>query len=329
MVPGARVGRVGKLYSAAKDCKAEACMSDDSLEDLTTEARNRDSEHLDRMSARELVDLMCRGDREVVTAVAGEAPVVAEVVERLAERVERGGRLIYVGAGTSGRLGVLDAAECPPTFSAPPGMVVGLVAGGERALVRAVEGAEDDPELGARDLRELGVAPDDTVVGITSSGRTPYVLGALRCARAAGALTVGLSCNRGSPVAATAELAITPVVGPEILSGSTRLKAGTATKMVLNMLSTGLMVRLGKTFGNLMVDLQASNEKLVRRARHIVREATGLDDEAAAEQLRRCRGEVKTCIVAVLRGVDAEVARRILTRAGGRVREAIETDGRG
>jgi N-acetylmuramic acid 6-phosphate etherase len=303
-------------------------MPDEPLDRLTTEARNPASTDLDRLRSLDFVALACREDRRALDAVAGEAERIAAAIDRIAERMRRGGRLVYVGAGTSGRLGVLDAAECPPTFTAPPEQVIGRIAGGERALLRAVEGAEDDAELGAADLRALRIAADDSVVGITASGRTPYVLGALAHARAVGALTIALSCNAGSTVTAAAELAITPVVGPEILSGSTRLKAGTATKLVLNMLSTGVMVRLGKTWGNLMVDLQASNAKLRDRARRIVRDATGLADAAAAEALARCGGEVKTCIVHVLGGVGVETARARLAAAGGHVRAALEAHDR-
>ena len=220
-------------------------------------------------------------DAKVVPAVASQAEAIARAVEVIAERFRAGGRLIYIGAGTSGRLGVLDASECPPTFNAPPGLVVGVIAGGPSALTRAVEGAEDHPEFAVKDLTAISLSAKDVLVGIATSGRTPYVLAAVDHARGLGAFTIGLSCNPDAEIISRAELAITPVVGPEVLSGSTRLKAGTATKLVLNILSTGAMVRLGKTYGNLMVDVRATNEKLRHRTNRIVREATGLDGVSA------------------------------------------------
>ena len=229
------------------------------LDALPTEARNPASTDLDRMSTEELVRLINAEDATVAAAVEREAPSIAAAIDVIAERMARGGRLVYVGAGTSGRLGVLDAAECPPTFNADPGQVVGLIAGGREALARAVEGAEDSAEAGAADLRAIGLGADDAVVGIAASGRTPYVLGALDHARSVGAATIAFACNAQAEARHHADLGILPEVGPEVLTGSTRMKAGTATKMVLNMLSTGAMVRLGKTWGNLMVDVQATN----------------------------------------------------------------------
>ncbi|HZL91017.1 MAG TPA: N-acetylmuramic acid 6-phosphate etherase, partial [Pirellulaceae bacterium] len=240
------------------------------------------------------------------------------------ERLKAGGRLVYLGAGTSGRLGVLDAAECPPTFSTPPELVVGLIAGGQAALTRAVEGAEDHPELAVEDLKKINFSAGDVLVGIATSGRTPYVIGGLKYARDIGAFAIGLSCNDGSALAGAADLMITPVVGPEVISGSTRLKAGTATKLVLNMLTTGTMVQLGKTYGNLMVDLKATNTKLVARTRRIVAMLTGLSEEQAEQQLARCDGELKTAVVAHKHGVSADVARQLLRRAGGQLRGALE-----
>jgi N-acetylmuramic acid 6-phosphate etherase len=232
--------------------------------------------------------------------------------------------LIYIGAGTSGRLGVLDASECPPTFNTPPGLVVGLIAGGEQALTHAVEEIEDRPALGRQDLEAAGLGEGDAVVGIATSGRTPYVLGALRYARDMGALAVALTCNRETELAALAHIAIEPVVGPEIIAGSTRLKAGTATKMVLNMLSTGAMVLLGKTYGNLMVDLRPTNTKLRERSLRIVSRVTGLDGPAATEALEAAGGEVKTAIVGALAGISPQEARRRLERWDGAVRRAVE-----
>jgi N-acetylmuramic acid 6-phosphate etherase len=262
-------------------------------------------------------------DARVIPAVASQAEAIARAVEVIAERLRDGGRLIYAGAGTSGRLGVLDATECPPTFNAPPGLVVGVIAGGPPALTQAVEGAEDHPEFAERDLHALGLGAKDVLVGIATSGRTPYVLGAVVYARRQGAFTIGLSCNTDAELIPHVDLAITPVVGPEILSGSTRLKAGTATKLVLNMLTTGAMVRLGKTFGNLMVDLRATNEKLRARTNRIVRQLTGLDHEQAASLLERCGCELKTALVSQLAAVSPEEARARLQATGGQVRRAL------
>jgi N-acetylmuramic acid 6-phosphate etherase len=290
-----------------------------------TESRNSASERIDTLSALEIVGLMNSEDAAVAGAVGREAPAIARAVELIADRLRRDGRLIYLGAGTSGRLGVLDATECPPTFSTPPGMVVGLIAGGKDALTRAVEGAEDRPELAVADLQGIGFSANDVLVGIATSGRTPYVIAGLKYAREMGAVTIGLACNAGSAVAGAAELMIVPVVGPEIISGSTRLKAGTATKMVLNMLTTGTMVLLGKTYGNLMVDLQATNTKLIARSARIMMELTGLTDVDAEERLRECNGELKTAIVAVRRAVSSSVARDMLRASGGQLRVALES----
>ena len=297
------------------------------MDHLQTEARNPASAELDDLSPLQLVRLMNAEDARVIPAVASQAEAIARAIEVTAERLRGGGRLIYIGAGTSGRLGVLDATECPPTFNAPAGLVVGIIAGGPAALTRAVEGAEDHPEYAARDLTELSLSAADVLVGIATSGRTPYVLGAVDFARGAGAFTIGLSCNSDSDLIPRVDLAITPVVGPEILSGSTRLKSGTATKLVLNMISTGAMVRLGKTFGNLMVDLRATNVKLRHRTNRIVREVTGLDRSAADELLDRCGQELKTALVAHLAGVTADEARDRLRQANGRVRSAVGRNG--
>src|SRR5262245_40194761 len=282
---------------------------------MTTEARNPASERIDTLSPLELVLLMNTEDGKVAEAVGREAVVIAQAVQAIADRLRDGGRLIYIGAGTSGRLGVLDATECPPTFSTPPEIVVGLIAGGYAALTRAVEGAEDHPEFAVADLQKIGLKPDDIVVGIATSGRTPYVIGGLKHARKVGAFAIGLACNDDSALAGSADLMITPIVGPEVISGSTRLKAGTATKLVLNMLTTGAMVLLGKTYGNLMVDLKATNTKLVIRSRRIVAELTGMSEVEAEQQLARCGGEVKTAVVAYRRGVSADEARRLLAIA--------------
>ncbi|MEX2559638.1 MAG: N-acetylmuramic acid 6-phosphate etherase, partial [Pirellulales bacterium] len=297
--------------------------NDDLAELAATEGRNPASERLDELSAIEIVRLMNAEDARVAGAVAGAADKIAEAIDAIAERLRRGGRLIYVGAGTSGRLGVLDASECPPTFDLPPGQVVGLIAGGPAALTWAAEGAEDRPELARADLAAIGLDHRDTVVGIATSGRTPYVIAGLGFARGAGAYTIAISSNYESSVAAAAHLAITVVVGPEVLSGSTRLKAGTATKMVLNMLSTGAMVRIGKAYGNLMVDMRATNSKLVARARRIVSQLTALDPEQAERLLESCGGEVKTAVVVARCAVTPEAARQRLAGAAGQLRGAL------
>lgn len=290
---------------------------------LLTEARNPNSERLDDLSARQIVALMNAEDARVVDAVGAESEAIALAIDWTAERFQRGGRLIYVGAGTSGRLGVLDASECPPTFGTRPGMVVGLIAGGSAALTRAVEGAEDDYGLGATNLRELEPSEHDLVVGIATSGRTPYVLGAVRYAKQLGITTVGVACNRPSVLGGMVDLEIAPVVGPEVLAGSTRLKAGTATKMVLNMITTGAMVRIGKTLGNRMVDLRPSNEKLRIRSRRILGELTGLDERQSAELLERSAGRLKSALVAALAAVSPEQADALLSEHGGSVRAAV------
>jgi N-acetylmuramic acid 6-phosphate etherase len=294
------------------------------FEHLTTESRNPASEELDDLSPLEIVQLINAEDAQVASTVATQAEAIAEAIDVIADRLGRGGRLIYVGAGTSGRLGVLDAVECPPTFNTNPGQVVGVIAGGHAALTRSVEGAEDLPALAIDDLKSIQVGPRDVVVGIATSGRTPYVIGALEYARSVRAFTVGLSCNRDPDLANRADLSIAPVVGPEVVSGSTRMKAGTATKMVLNMLSTGAMIRLGKTYGNLMVDLRASNSKLADRARRIVRAVTHLSDAESEKLLRACGGEVKTAIVSHCTGASSERARQLLAGNHGHLRKALQ-----
>jgi len=294
--------------------------------ELTTEARNTDSENLDELDTIELVKLINREDAKVSAAVAEQAASIAQAIDLIVDRLRDGGRLIYVGAGTSGRLGVLDAAECPPTFNADPGQVIGLIAGGHGALLHAVEGAEDSPEGGVRDLKGIGLTAADVVVGIAASGNTPYVIGALDHARSVGAGTVGFSCNRDTGVSAGAEISIAVVVGPEVLSGSTRMKAGTATKMVLNMLTTGAMVRLGKTYGNLMVDLQATNKKLEDRSIRIVILLTDLSPASAGELLASCNGELKTAIVSSRLAVSPDEARERIDAANGVLRVALQKD---
>jgi N-acetylmuramic acid 6-phosphate etherase len=292
---------------------------------LESERVNSATLDIDRMSSLEIAQAMNAEDAKVAGAVAQTLPQVGLAIDRIAARMRRGGRLIYVGAGTSGRLGALDAAECPPTFNVSPDMIVSCIAGGTFAWTEAVEDAEDRADLGESDLVALGVGPQDAVVGIAASGHTPYVLGAMSRAQASGALTIGVACNANAPLERLSEIAITPIVGPEVVTGSTRLKAGTAQKMVLNMLSTGVMILLGKTYGNLMVDVRATNTKLQRRAVDIVSSATGLDDDAAERLLAESQGEIKTAIVAHLASISLDEARRRLRASQGIVRTALDT----
>jgi N-acetylmuramic acid 6-phosphate etherase len=293
------------------------------MELTLTEERNPLTKDIDTLSTLGMLTLINAEDQKVASVVRVELPNIAAAVDAITTRMQRGGRLIYIGAGTSGRLGVLDASECPPTFGTHPELVVALIAGGPAALMESVEGAEDDQELGATEVAELAVNENDSVIGIAASGRTPYAIGGLQEARKRGALTVSIACNRPSPLEELAEIGIAPLVGPEVVSGSTRLKAGTAQKMVLNMISTAVMIRLGKTYSDLMVDVQPTNAKLRQRARRIVAEATGLDLQQATEILSACNGEVKTAIVAVLAGIAPELARARLHETGGYVRKAI------
>ncbi|MEU3977215.1 N-acetylmuramic acid 6-phosphate etherase [Streptomyces bacillaris] len=296
------------------------------LATLATEAFRPELAEIDRLSTAEIARLMNGEDATVPAAVAERLPEIAAAIDAAAERMARGGRLIYAGAGTAGRLGVLDASECPPTFNTDPSEVVGLIAGGPSAMVKAVEGAEDSKELAAADLDALKLTADDTVVGISASGRTPYAIGAVEHARAQGALTVGLSCNAGSALAAAAEHGLEIVTGPELLTGSTRLKAGTAQKLVLNMISTITMIRLGKTYGNLMVDVRASNEKLRARSRHIVSLATGASDAEIEAALAAANGEVKNAILVILGRVDAATAAERLAESDGHLRKALNAE---
>jgi N-acetylmuramic acid 6-phosphate etherase len=292
---------------------------------VLTEQRNPRSAGIDRMDAAALVELINSEDATVAAAVGRERASIARAVELVLDRFRRGGRLIYTGAGTSGRLGVLDAAECPPTFGTDPEMIVGLIAGGHGALVRAKEGAEDDRESGASDLAELSPDPDDVVMGIATSGGTPYVRGALEEARRAGAGTIFLSCTPAEDDAAEVDVLITPLTGPEVVTGSTRMKAGTATKLVLNTITTSAMVLLGKTYGNLMVDLQASCEKLRDRARRIIVETTGVGYEDAGGIIESAGGSVKVAILMAKAGVGPDEARRMLAEAGGSISRALSS----
>jgi N-acetylmuramic acid 6-phosphate etherase len=294
------------------------------LDGLATEAHRPELAGLDRLPTAEIAALMNAEDAGVPAAVARRLPEITAAVDAITERLAKGGRLVYAGAGTAGRLGVLDAAECPPTFGTDPGQVVALIAGGAEAVLNAVEGAEDSRRAAVADLTALGLTADDAVVGIAASGRTPYAVAAVEHARALGALTVGLACTADSELGAAAEHAIEVVVGPELLTGSTRLKAGTAQKLVLNMLSTITMVRLGRTYGNLMVDLRATNEKLRARCHRIVTLATGADREAVDRALAAAGGAVKPAILALLTGLAPEPAARLLAEHGGRLRDAVD-----
>lgn len=293
------------------------------LDNLLTEARNPQTMELDSMTPLEIVTAMNREDARVPESIRPQLPNIARCVAWATEAIRSGGRLIYMGAGTSGRLGVLDAVECPPTFGVSPDVVVGLIAGGERAFVRAVEGAEDSRELGKADLEAIGLTQKDLVVGIAASGRTPYVLGGLAYANSLGCKTAAISCNPGSAVGKEARLAIEVAPGPECLTGSTRLKAGTAQKLILNMISTATMVGCGKAYSNLMVDVMQTNEKLVVRAQNIVMEATGVSRDSAKEAIALAGGSCKLAVTMILADCTVEEAKERLERCGGSVRQAI------
>ena len=293
------------------------------LTKLTTEQRNPETMNLDQMTPLELVETMNREDQKVIEAVNKVLPEVAKVIEWTTEALRTGGRIIYMGAGTSGRLGVLDAVECPPTFGVSPDLVVGLMAGGEKAFVKAVEGAEDSETLGTEDLKNIGLHEKDVVIGIAASGRTPYVIHALRYARSLGVKTAIIACNKNSEMSKEADIAIEPVPGPEVLTGSTRLKAGTAQKLVLNMISTASMVGTGKAYENLMVDVMQSNEKLKTRAENIVMEATGCERETARTAIDEAKGSVKLAITSILLDTPVEEAEKALVEAKGHIRKAI------
>lgn len=292
-----------------------------------TEARHPGTLDLDELTTLEFVRLMNAEDARVAVAIAGEAEAIARAIDAIAERMAKGGRLIYLGAGTSGRLGVMDASECPATFGTRPGQVVGLIAGGDAALAGSVEDAEDDRDAGGTAIAGLDVGPSDSVVGVSASGRTPYAVGGLEEAARRGALVIAVTGTRSSPMCDLAAIAINPVVGPEIVAGSTRLKAGTAQKMVLNMLSTGVMVRLGKTYGNLMVDVSPTSAKLRDRAQRIVGEAVGVTTSDAGQLLREAGGDVKVAIVVGMTGATPEVARERLRASNGTVRLALGVGG--
>ncbi len=293
------------------------------LNELTTEQRNPNTTQIDRLSSEEIVRLIHAEDRLVTEAVGRILPQVAQAVDRIVAAFQRQGRLFYIGAGTSGRLGILDASECPPTYGTDPSMVQGIIAGGFQAVKDPVEGAEDSEELGAKDIDEHGVTDRDVVVGIAASGRTPYVLGAMKRAKEKQATVIGLCNNKHTPMAGIADLMLEAVAGPEVVLGSTRMKSGTAQKMILNMLTTASMIRIGKVYENLMVDVLPSNEKLVYRAKRIIGMATGAPEDVIHEAYTASGRHVKTAIVMILAKTDRDGARKLLERSGGFVRQAV------
>lgn len=298
-------------------------MGDEKLSALLTEQRNPASERIDSLPTEQMLAVINSEDAKIAASVHAAIPEICRAVDAIAGRLREGGRLFYIGAGTSGRLGVLDASECRPTFNIPQDMVQGIMAGGESALVRATEASEDDDAAGARDLRERGFRTLDSVVGIAASGRTPYVLGAVDWARGEGAFTAGVSCSPDSELSRRAEVGIELLVGPEVLTGSTRMKAGTATKLVLNMISTGVMIRLGYVYGNLMVNVQPTNDKLRDRAHRIISEAAGVDMARAAQLLDDSGRNVRIAILMAKRGLNRDEATALLDRNGGRLAEAL------
>ncbi|MDL2293900.1 N-acetylmuramic acid 6-phosphate etherase [Ruminococcaceae bacterium OttesenSCG-928-D13] len=302
-------------------------MGELNLNALATETRNEKTMGLDEMSPLDIVTVMNEEDGKVIAAVRQVLPRIARVIEKTSQSLKNGGRIIYIGAGTSGRLGVLDAVECPPTFGVDDDVVIGLIAGGKDAFVKAREGAEDDPKLGEADLKAIGLKKEDTVIGLAASGRTPYVIGALEYANSLGSTTVAISCNPEAAISAVADIPVEVLTGPEVLTGSTRLKAGTAEKMVLNMISTASMIEIGKVYGNLMVDMRQTNKKLASRAENIVVQATGCTVAKAGEALAEADGEAKLAITKILLDTDLDTARACLARAGGRVRAALQASG--
>lgn len=294
------------------------------LSKLTTESRNQNTLNIDKVSTLEMVKMINEEDKKVANAIEIELPQIAEAIDGIVERMQKGGRLIYIGAGTSGRLGILDASECPPTYGVSEELVQGLIAGGQEAIFRAKEGAEDSKELAVLDLKDKHLNENDTVVGIAASGRTPYVIGGLEYANEIGALTISVTCNADSQVAKEAKIAISPVVGAEVVTGSTRLKSGTAQKLVLNMLSTGSMIKMGKVYGNLMVDVKATNEKLVERSKKIVCESTGVSFKEAETILNETGFDVKLSIFMILSNLEKEEAKVILEMNNGYIAKALK-----
>lgn len=295
------------------------------LEKLTTESRNQNTLNIDKVSTLDMVKMINEEDKKVAVAIEAELPKIAEAIDKIVSSIHKGGRLVYIGAGTSGRLGILDASECPPTYGVSEELVQGIIAGGKEAIFRAKEGAEDSKELAVEDLKNISLNENDAVVGLAASGRTPYVIGGLEYANEIGALTVSITCNAGSEVSKAAKIPIAPVVGAEAVTGSTRLKSGTAQKLVLNMLSTGTMIKLGKVYGNLMVDVRATNEKLVERAKKIVCEATGVTREDAEKSLIETNYDVKLSIFMILSKLDKEEAKKLLDESNGYIAEALKS----
>lgn len=290
---------------------------------LNTEQQNPKTMSIDLMSTEEIITVINQEDTLVPNAIAKEIPVISEVVDQIVDSFKKGGRLIYIGAGTSGRLGILDASECPPTYGTNPEMVVGILAGGIKAVTEAVEGAEDDLEQGKKDLMNINLSDQDTVVGIAASGRTPYTIGALHYANEIGATSVAVACSKDSEMEAIATYTIAPIVGPEVVTGSTRMKAGTAQKLVLNMLTTASMIKMGKVYGNLMVDVQMTNEKLHKRAETIIKMATGASDEEAKLALKEQNYHTKAAILQIMTGLKGQAANDLLTKHAGYIRNAI------
>lgn len=297
------------------------------LSQMITEGRNPASQNIDELSTEAMLRVINDEDKKVALAVEAIVPQIAAAVDAIFAAFQAGGRLVYCGAGTSGRLGILDASECPPTFGTPREQVIGLIAGGHTAILQAVENAEDNREQGAQDLKDIHFSRHDVLVGIAASGRTPYVLGALAYANELGATTVSLTCNPGSAMSQVAAIALTPVVGPEVVTGSSRMKAGTAQKLVLNMLTTGSMIRSGKVYGNLMVDVEATNQKLVQRQVNIVMQATDCDEATASAALTACGGHCKTAILMVLADLAADEAKALLSQHQGFIRQALQAAG--
>jgi N-acetylmuramic acid 6-phosphate etherase len=297
------------------------------LSQMITEGRNLASQNIDELSTEAMLRVINDEDKKVALAVEAIVPQIAAAVDAICAAFQAGGRLIYCGAGTSGRLGILDASECPPTFGTPREQVIGLIAGGHTAILQAVENAEDNREQGAQDLKDIHFSRHDVLVGIAASGRTPYVLGALAYANELGATTVSLTCNPGSAMSQVAAIALTPVVGPEVVTGSSRMKAGTAQKLVLNMLTTGSMIRSGKVYGNLMVDVEATNQKLVQRQVNIVMQATDCGEATASAALTACGGHCKTAILMVLADLAADEAKALLSQHQGFIRQALQAAG--
>lgn len=294
------------------------------LNKLITEEINENTQSIDKVSTLEMIKMINEEDKKVALAIEEVLPKIAEAIDITAKKIYEGGRLIYIGAGTSGRIGILDASECPPTFGVDPYLVQGLIAGGHRAIFEAVEGAEDSKELAKEDLKEIEFTSKDVLIGLAASGRTPYTIGGLEYANKLGSFTVGITCNPNSELSKVAQVSINPIVGPEVISGSTRLKAGTAQKMVLNMISTGVMVKLGKVYGNLMVDVKAQNAKLVERAKRLVVKATGTSIEEATKILEKTDYNVKLSILLIKTNLDLEKAIRILNNNKGYLSKAIE-----